>query len=102
LFSAAQRSFFADVTEVDPERAQLAVEVRALHPHPLGELSHLAVTEQELLLEIGPFELLARLAQGQGEQVLLDERLPRRGLNGQLALDFLQPDLLRAALDQEA
>ena len=39
----------AHVAEVDAERAQLAVEVRALHADALGELAHLAVAQQQLL-----------------------------------------------------
>src|SRR2546430_7696302 len=75
----ARLSLLADVPEVDAERAELAVQVRALHADALGELSHLAVAEQQLLLQVGALELLARLAQRQRQQVLLHQRLIRRG-----------------------
>ncbi len=42
--------FVGDVAEVDAERTQLAIQVRALHADALGELAHLAVTQQQLLL----------------------------------------------------
>src|SRR6266513_4800408 len=90
-------SILADVPEVDAEGAQLAVQVRALHADALGELPHLAVTQQQLLLQVGALELLARFAQRQRQQVLLHQRLIRRGLHRELALDFLQADLFRAA-----
>src|SRR5947208_14631267 len=78
-------SLLADVAEVDAEGAELPVQVRALHADALGDLSTLAVTQQQLLLQVGPLELLARLAQRQRQQVLLHERLIRRGLHRELA-----------------
>src|SRR2546421_4246045 len=57
-------SDLADVPEIDAEGAQLAVQMRALHADALGELSHLAVTQQQLLLQVGALELLARLEIG--------------------------------------
>src|SRR5947207_13423392 len=94
-------SLLADVAEVDAEGAELPVQVRALHADALGELSHLAVTQQQLLLQVGALELLARLAQRQRQQVLLHQRLIRRGLHRELALDLLQADLFRATVDQQ-
>jgi hypothetical protein len=55
-------SILAYVAKVDSQGAQLAVQVRALHAHPLRELADFTVTQQELLLQVGTFELLARLA----------------------------------------
>ena len=63
-------------------------------PDPLGELPDLAVAQQQLLLQIGALELLARLAQRQRQQILLHQRLIERRLHGELALDLLQADLL--------
>jgi len=40
------RLVFAELAKIDPQGAQLAVQVSALHPHPLGELAHLAVAQQ--------------------------------------------------------
>ncbi len=48
--------------KVDPERAQLAIQMRALHADAFRELSDLAVTEHELLLKVSAFELFARLS----------------------------------------
>ena len=50
----------------------------ALHAHSLGQLPDLAVTQEELLLQVGALELLAGLAQRQREQVLLHQRLIER------------------------
>jgi hypothetical protein len=44
------RSVLADVAEIDAERAEFAVQVRALHADALGQLPDLAVAEQQLLL----------------------------------------------------
>ena len=54
------------LAEVDAERAELAIEVRALHADPLGELADFATAEQELLLQIGSLEMLACFAQRHG------------------------------------
>src|SRR5262249_31768130 len=94
-------SVVADAAEVDAEGAELAVQVRALHADALGELAHLAAAQEQLLLQVGALELLACLAQRQGEQVLLDERLVGRGLHGELALDLLEADLLGAAVQEQ-
>ena len=51
--------------EVHAQRSQFSVKVCALHADPLGELPNLAVTKNQLLLQIGAFELLASLAQRQ-------------------------------------
>src|SRR5690606_6269300 len=68
------------LAEVDAERAELAVEVRALHADPLRELSDLPAAEQQLLLQVRPLEALARLAERHREQILLDQQLvARRG-----------------------
>ena len=69
----------AELFEIDSERAQFAIQVRAFHADALGQLSHLAVAQLQLLLQIGPLEMLARLAQRQRQQVLLDQRLIGRG-----------------------
>ena len=69
----------------------------AFHAHPLGQLAHLAVAEKQLLLQIGALELLAGLAQRQCQQVLLHQRLIESGLDRELALDLLEPDLLARA-----
>ena len=61
----------------------------------------LAVAQLQLLRQVGTFEMFARLAQRQCEQVLLDQRLVDRRLRRDLALDFLEPDFLRPALDQQ-
>ena len=71
--------------------------MRALHADALGELAHLALAEQQLLLQVGALEVLARLAQAERQQVLLDEGLARRHRLGDLALDLLERDLLGAA-----
>jgi hypothetical protein len=75
IFFVAARSrggsVLADAAEIDSERAQLAIEVRALHADTLRQLPDFTVTQQQLLLQIGALELLTRLAQRQGEQVLL-------------------------------
>src|SRR6185437_10343285 len=52
---------FADRAKVETEGAELAVEMGALHADALGQLSHLAVAEQELLLQIRALELLTGL-----------------------------------------
>ena len=39
----ADTSVFTDAAEVDSQRAQLAVEVGALHADPLGQLPHLTI-----------------------------------------------------------
>src|SRR6266478_6738499 len=88
----ARVSVLADVSEVDAEGAQLAVQVRALHADALGELPDLAVAQQQLLLQVGALELLARLAQRQRQQVLFHQGLIRWGLHRELALDLLQAD----------
>ena len=75
--------------------------MRALHADALGELPDLAVAEQQLLLQVATFELLARLAQRQRQQVLLVERLVGAQLAGELALDLLEADLLGAAVEQQ-
>ena len=51
--------------EIHAEASQLAVKMRALHADALGQFAHFAVTQNQLLLQICPFELFARLAQGQ-------------------------------------
>ncbi|MBT8106771.1 MAG: CapA family protein [Gammaproteobacteria bacterium] len=55
----------ADGFEVHAERAQLAIEMRALHADALGKLPDFAVTQHQLLLQVRPFELLARFPQRQ-------------------------------------
>ena len=94
--SSTRALFLRAVADLDAERAQLAVQVRALHVHALGEQPDLAVAQHQLLLQVGALELLARLAQRQRQQIVLDQRLIGRRLRRQFALDFLQPDLLRA------
>ena len=76
------------------QRAQLAVQMSTLHIHPLGEQPDLAIAQHQLLLQIRTLELLARFAQRQSQQVVLDQRLIGRRLRRQLALDFFEPDLL--------
>ena len=75
--------------------------MRAFHPHPLGELSHLAVAQQQLLLQVGALELLTRLAQRQRQQILLHQRLIGWSLHGELTLDLLEANLLRTAVNQQ-
>src|SRR4051812_39898324 len=87
-------SVVGGVPEVDPEGTQLAIEVGAFHAYALGELADLAVAQHELLLQISALELLACFAQRQRKQILLDQRLVRRRLHGELALDLLELDLL--------
>ena len=89
------------VADLDAERAQLAIQVRALHVDALGEQSDLAVAQLQLLLQVGALEVLARLAHRQRQQILLDQRRVDRRLRGQLALHFLERDLLRAAAEQQ-
>ena len=60
-------SVLADAAEVDPERAEFAIEVGAFHADALGELSDFTVAEQQLLLQISALELLTSLAQRQGQ-----------------------------------
>src|ERR1700685_4212605 len=100
--AAPEPSVLADVAEIHAERAQLAIQVRALHADALGELSHLAVAQEQLLLQVGTLELLARLAQRQSQEVLLDQRFIRRSLHGQLPLDLLETDLLGTPVYQQA
>src|SRR5271156_5646132 len=69
----------------------------ALHADPLGQLADLAVAQQELLLQISALELLARLAQRQRQEVLLDQRLIDRHFDRELALDLLEPNFLTRA-----
>jgi len=76
--------------------------MRALHAHSLGQLTYLAVAQEQLLLQIGTLELLARFAQRQGEQVLLHQRLVDARLHGQLALDLVEADLLAGAEHENA
>ena len=79
-----------DRFEVDAERPQLAVQVRAFHADALRELPDLAVAKHQLLLQVGTLELLARFAQRQGQQVLLDQRFVFGGGRRDLRFDFLQ------------
>ena len=99
---AGAQSSVSDWRKSTPERAQLAVEVRALHADALRELPDLAAAEQQLLLQIRALEMLARLAQRHREQVLLDERLAIGRVGRELRLDFGERNLLRAAEDQQA
>ena len=75
------KSFVGDVAEVHPERAQLAVEVSALHADALGELSDLAIAEQQLLLQVCALELLARLALVLGVQQVIRNGLALLGVS---------------------
>ena len=90
------------LAEIHSQRTELAVKVRALHAHALCELADLAVAELQLRGEIGALEMLAGFAQGQRQQVLLDQRLVDRRLRGDLSLDFLETDFLGPTLDQQA
>src|ERR1700733_9854878 len=72
-------SFLRAVTDLDAERAQLAIQVGAFHIHPLGEQTDHAVAEHQLLLQIGALELLTRFAQRQRQQIVFDQRLIARG-----------------------
>ncbi len=74
----------------------------ALHADALGQLPDLALAELQLLLQVGPLELLARLAQRQRHQVLAEQPFVRRQLLAERLLDFLEADLLFAAHDQQA
>ena len=62
----------------------------------------LPLHSMQLLLQVGALEVLARLAQRQRQQIVLDQRFVGRRLRRQLALDFLESDLLRARVQQEA
>src|ERR1700728_1259545 len=94
LAACSVTSVVADIAKVDAQRAQLAVQMRALHADTLRKLTHLAVAQQQLLLQIGALELLARFAQRQCQKILLHQWLNRWRLNGELALDLLETDLL--------
>ena len=85
------RKFEAIAQEV----ADLVLEFGGALSGEHGDGLDLAAAQKQLLLQVGALELLARLAQRQRQQVLLDQRLIRRGLHRQLALDLLEPDLLR-------
>src|SRR5678816_873544 len=54
----------------DTMLTQLAIKVRALHADALGELADLAAAEQQLLLQVGSLEVLARFAQRHRQEVL--------------------------------
>ena len=71
-------------------------------PTRLASRPDLAVAEHELLQQVGPLELLARLAERQRQQVLLDQRLVRRLLGDEVLLDLVEADLLGPADDQHA
>src|SRR5690348_17346909 len=64
-----------ELSKVDAECAEFTIEVRAFDTDTLGELPDFAVAQHELLQKIGAFELLARFAQGQSEQILFHQRL---------------------------
>jgi hypothetical protein len=68
----ANGSVLANAPEVDSKRAQLAIEVGALHANALRQLPDFTVTQQKLLLQVGALELLTCLAQRQSEQILFD------------------------------
>jgi hypothetical protein len=53
---------FRELAKINAKRAKLAIKVRALHADALRELTNLAVAQYQLLLQISPLEMLARLA----------------------------------------
>jgi len=48
--------------EIDAKRTQLTIQMCALHADSLGQLPDLAVTQYELLLQVGTLEFFARFA----------------------------------------
>ena len=54
------------------------------------------------MLKIGALELFARLAQRQGQEILLHQGLIDGHLDGQFAFYLLEPDFLARAQDQHA
>ena len=75
--------------------------MRAFHADALCELADLAAAQHELLLQVGAFELLARFAQRQRQEVLFDERFVDRAGRADLGLDLLERDILAAAGQQQ-
>ncbi len=71
--------------------------MRPLHAHAFRQLTHFTVAQYELLLQVGAFELLARLAQRQGQQILLDEWFIKGSSCIDLSFDFVQRDVLAAS-----
>ncbi len=63
--AAARPRSVLRLPEIHAQRAQLAIQVRALHADALRELADLAAAELQLLREVGALEVLARLAQRQ-------------------------------------
>jgi len=66
--------------------------MRAFHAHRLARLADLWRCTEEAVVEGCALELLAPLRQRQREQILLPLALVERHLDGELALDLLQPD----------
>ena len=54
---------FRQLPEIDAKRAQLAIQMCALHAHSLRQLPDLAVAKYQLLLQIRTLEMFARLSQ---------------------------------------
>ena len=90
-YSKARSS--ARAAHLDPELLQLAVEVRALEPHGLGDAADVAAFLADVVLEIDALERVARIAQRQVERQVVRE-LARVDRLRQRALDVLQRDLL--------
>ena len=65
----------ADRLEINTERAQFSIKVCSFHSDALRQQADFAIAKNELLLQIGAFELFARLPERQGQQVLFYQRL---------------------------
>src|SRR5690606_32781113 len=97
-----RRSVLRQLPEIDAQGAQLAVQMRSLHADTLRQLSDLAIAQDQLLLQVGALEMLARFSQGQRQQILLHQGLIGRRVSGELALDLVQLDFFFAAQDQQS
>ena len=65
----------------------------SFHTDTLRKLSDLAFTQQQLLLQIGAFELLSRFTQRQAEKIAFDEWFGFRCFGQDRLLDLTQCDL---------
>jgi len=70
-------------------------------PTRLASCPTLPFAQQQLLLQVGALELLARLAQAAAPAGPASPAAIGRRLHRELALDFLQADLFRATVDQQ-